>query len=99
MTLETLRAEMDTLKRMNRRLVLAVGALALALAGALSARALAQDKPQTIQARAFVLVDDKGNVRARLETDARGSARLSFFNADGSEGVVLYGDRQVFPLN
>jgi hypothetical protein len=98
MTLETLRAELDALKRMNRRLVLAVGALGLVLAGALSARTIAQDRPQTIQARSFVLVDDNGNVRARLETDARGSARLSFFNADGSEGLVLYGDRQVFPV-
>jgi hypothetical protein len=99
MTLETLTMELEAIKQLNRRLWLALGALAIVLALALSGRAVAQGTPQTLKAESFVVVDDGGNVRARLERDPRGSARLTFFRADGTRTFMLSGDQQAFPLD
>jgi hypothetical protein len=99
MTLESLRAEVDALKKMNRRLALAVGAMALAPVAALSARVMAQDAPQAVQAPSFAVVDAQGAVRARLEVDPKGSARLTFYRADGTRGLTLSEGYQVYPVH
>lgn len=99
MTLESLRGEVDALKRMNRGLMLAVGVLALAVAVVVSGRVLAQDAPQAVQAQSFAVVDAQGSVRARLEVDPKGSARLTFYRADGTRGLTLSEGYQAYPVH
>ena len=84
--LEDLQGRLLKLEKQNRRFkqlgvaVLTVPAILLLMGQAASKK--------TIEANEFILRDDSGNVRARLEVD-KGVAQLLLFDPDGSEKMGI----------
>lgn len=79
------------LEKSNRILRLAVAVVALGCVARVMIGAVAADDiPNEIRARSFVVVDHKGKVGASLESiDCRGL--LKVFNSQGKEAVTLSG--------
>jgi hypothetical protein len=96
--METMESSVRSLERQVR--VLKAGLLALlVLLGALAVGPTrAAVLPVDVEAQRFVLKDAGGAIRAVLEVDSRGSARLTFYREDGSKALSLSEHAEVVPV-
>jgi len=99
--LERLEVELGRARRWNRWLLLLVGlavGACLVVSGLVGREAQAQAAQQEVRAQRFVLVDDNGKVRAKLETSPDGPA-LWLYDEKGKPRVVLTALKEGSVLN
>ena len=86
----TTEERLEKLERKYRRLVLAGGGLVAVLVATLLLGAASQDVKDEIRARKFVMVGEKGKVRAVLEVhEDTATAMLQVYATNGKSGLWL----------
>lgn len=81
----------EKLERANQKLHRLVSWMIILIASAVIVGASGKAPiPDVIQAKQFVLVDQKGNVRGSMGLDGDGKAYLALFDARGKNRALLY---------
>jgi hypothetical protein len=83
-------AQLDRLERQNRRTRVGLAVLAAGFLGAMSVGATSSPSiPNLLVAESFMVVDEQGELRGLLETDAQGRVVLSAISATGEKATRL----------